>query len=442
MIIRTEPDAFAEVADLGRTVRFHFDERISEQVAGGTLEDAVTVSPRSGEVRVSHGSRTLSVDVEGGLRPGVVYRVTLLPVVRDLFGNQLSDPFELVFSTGAEPTPTVLAGQIWDRISGQGVQVALVSAVGSDSLVHVARADDQGIFAFRYLPAGTFAVTGFEDVDRDGEPGVREVQGTLPATLASGDTLLLDIPVLPSDTTAAVLARATALDSVTVVLEHDDYLDPAAEASQVVIEVNRDAGSSPGMSRLFHEHEYAAYVREVTDSLAAAGGGGAPVAPAPGSDTLTLDLAAPDSAAPGMTPSDTVAVTPAPTSPGGPVRGVSPAPARSGPPQLPGVRGGGGRGAASGAQAGAPPPGRVLPGRRLVALLDAPLEVGVEYQVRVSSAVNLNGLPEGGGEATLVLEAPPPPDTPAAADSVQAPDTVPDGARAPDTVPANTPGAG
>jgi hypothetical protein len=322
-----------------------------------------------------------------------------------------------------------LAGQIWDRISGQGVQGALVSAVGPDSLVHVARADDQGIFAFRYLPAGTFAVTGFEDVDRDGEPGLREVQGTQPATLASGDTLLLDIPVLPPDTTAAVLARATALDSVTVVLEHDDYLDPAAEASQVDVDLSRDAGRAPAVSRVFHEHEYAAYVREVTDSLAAAGGAGAPAAAAPGSDTLTLDLAAPDSAAPGTTPSDTVAVAP-------------PAPARSGPPQLPGVRGGGGRGAASGGQAGAPPPGRVLPGRRLVALLDAPLEVGVEYQVRVTSVVNLNGLPEGGGEAMLLLEAPPPPDPPAAADSLPAADTVPDGAPAPDTVPGNTPGAG
>ncbi len=434
MIIRTEPDAFAEVTDLGRTVRFHFDERISEQVAGGTLDDAVTVSPRSGAVRVSHGSRTVSVEVEGGLRAGVVYRVTLLPVVRDLFGNQLGDPFELVFSTGAEPTPTALAGQIWDRTSGQGVQGALVSAVGPDSLVHVARADDQGIFAFRYLPAGTFTVTGFEDVDRDGEPGLREVQGTQSATLASGDTLLLDIPVLSPDTTAAVLARATALDSITVVLEHDDYLDPAAEASQVVVDLSRDVGDTPGVSRLFHEHEYAAYVRGVTDSLAAAGGGArVPVAPVPGSDTLRLDPAAPDSAAPGTVPSDAVPSDTVPVAP--------PAPARSPPPQLPGVRGGGGGGAASGGQAGGTP-GRVLPGRRLVVLLDAPLEVGVEYQVRVTSVLNLNGLPEGGGEATLVLEAPPPPDTPAAADSVPAIDTVPGGTPAPDTVPGNNPGAG
>jgi hypothetical protein len=340
VVIRTEPEAMAVVSDLGRAVRFHFDERISEQVAGGTLGDAVTVSPRSGEVRVSHGSRTISVELEGGLRPGVVYRVTLLPVVRDLFGNQLADPFELVFSTGAEPTPTALAGQIWDRISGQGLRGALVSAVGQDSLVHIARADDQGIFAFRYLPAGSFVVTGFEDADRDGEPGPREVQGTLAATVAPGDTLLLDVPVLPPDTTPAVLVRASALDSVTVVLEHDDYLDPAAPSSQVVVDVSRDGAGAPGVSRLFHEHEYAAYVREVTDSLAAASGSGGPAAPAAGVDTLTLDLTAPDSAVAGAVPSDTATVAPVP----GGAAGATPTPARAGPPQLPGVRGGGGRG--------------------------------------------------------------------------------------------------
>jgi hypothetical protein len=441
VIVRTEPEAFAVVSDLGRAVRFHFDERISEQVAGSTLEDAVTVSPRGGEVRVSHGSRTLSVEVEGGFRPGVVYRVTLLPVVRDLFGNQLGDPFELVFSTGAEPTPTALAGQVWDRISGQGVSGAFVSAVGTDSLVHVARADDQGVFAFRYLPAGSFAVTGFDDVDRDGEPGVREVKGTLPATLASGDTLLLDIPVLPPDTTPAVLARASALDSLIIVLEHDDYLDPDAASSQVVVGLSRDVGGAPGVTRLFHEHEYADYVREVTDSLAAAAAAaGAPTAPAARRDTLVPDPDAPDSLAPGAPPPDTATPAPVPAAPGGAAPGGTPTPARPGPPRLPGVRGGGG--AAPPGQAGAAPPGRVLPGRRLVALLDTPLEVGAEYRVRVSSVVNLNGLPGGGGEVTLVLEAAAPRDSTAVPDTVPAPDSVPDDAPVPDTVPANPRGGG
>jgi hypothetical protein len=444
VIVRTEPEALAAVTDLRRAVRFHFDERISEQVAGGTLQDAVTVSPRGGAVRVSHGSRSVTVEVEGGLRPGVVYRVTLLPVVRDLFGNQLVDPFELVFSTGGEPTPTALAGQVWDRVSGQGVAGATVSAVGSDSLVHVARADAQGIFAFRYLPAGTFVVTGFDDLDRDGEPGPREVKGSVPATLAAGDTLLVDVAILAPDTTAAVLARASALDSVTLVLEHDDYLDPASEAAGVAVVLSRQTGDAPAVSRLFHEHEYAAYVREVTDSLAALGGAGAPGAPVARADSAALPVD------PSVAPAPPDAVAPSDTAAGAPGAGVArapaaagaPAAARPGPRQLPGVRGGGGRGVGpGGAQAAAAASGRVLPGRRLVALLDAPLEVGVEYQVRVTSVVNLNGVPGGGGETTLLLDAPPPApspppqDDPALPDSVAAPGDLPGAAPPPDSVP-------
>jgi hypothetical protein len=390
--VRTEPDAFAVVADFGRAVRFEFDERISEQIQGGTLDDAVTVSPRSGEVRVRHGSRSLRVEVEGGLRAGVVYRVTLHAVVRDLFGNQLRDPFELVFSTGGEPTPTALAGEVWDRVTGQGARGALLHAVGPDQLVYVARADDQGIFAFRYLPAGTFEVTGFDDVDRDGEVDPREVKGSTAATLATGDTLLIDVPILAPDTTPAVLARASALDSITVVLETDDYLDPAVASDGIDVTLAREAGAAPGVSRVFHEHEYASYARAVADSLTAAGA-----------------------------PADSAAAPPRPPGTPGGGRGTAPeGPSRVGPPQLPGARApSGGRGA-SGAPTAGLTFGRVLPGRRMVALLDAPLELDTEYEVRVGSVRNLNGLPGGGGTATLLLEAPPP----ATADTTAAPDSL------------------
>ncbi|HUF75324.1 MAG TPA: Ig-like domain-containing protein, partial [Longimicrobiales bacterium] len=309
VIVRTEPEPFATVTDPNHPIRFHFDERISESVAGSSLEDAVTVSPRSGAVDVSHDSRTLSVRVEGGLRPGLVYRVTLLPVVRDLFGNQLRDPFELVFSTGAEPAPTTIAGEVWDRITGQGLREALVHAVGPDSLVHVARTDDQGIFAFRYLPAGAFLITGFEDVNRDGEVDAREVKGYLAATVEQGDTLLVDVSVLPPDTTAAVLARATALDSVTVVLELDDYVDPASVAYDVRVELAREGVLGPEVSRLLHEHEYAAYVERVTDSLSAQAPAGTGSAPVP-ADPVTLDTAALDTVPADAVPPDTVPALP------------------------------------------------------------------------------------------------------------------------------------
>jgi hypothetical protein len=441
VVVRTEPDTFAVVQDLRASVRFHFDEDISEAIIGGTLADAVTVSPRTGEVRVRQGGSTLTVEVEGGLRSGLVYRVTLLPVVRDLFGNQLRDPFELVFSTGGAPSPTTLAGVVWNRVSGQGVPRALVQALGSDSLLHVAAADEQGIFAFRYLPVGAFAVTGFEDVDRDRAVDARETQGSVAVDVTAGDTVLVDVPVLPPDTTPAVAARASALDSATLVIEFDDFLDPEASSAGIGVTLSLEGASAPAVTRVFHEHEYETYVRQVLDSLArldslaAAAGAGAPVAPDSAGPTAG---AAPDpgGAAPGA---DSVPAVADSVGPAGGRGGGASLPGRRGPPTLAGGGAGGGRGGRSAALTG-----RILPARRVVGLLDGRVETGAEYVVSVSGAVNINGLGGGGGETTLSIEAPATPTSGAdgagaVTDSTAVPpDTVP----APGPQPPPTPGNG
>jgi len=402
VVVRTEPDTFATLTDLDSRVRFYFDERISESVSNGTLDNAVTVSPLTGEVHVDHDSRSLSVEVRGGFRPGLVYRVTLLPVVSDLFGNQMRDPFELVFSTGGTASPTTLAGQVWDRITGQGVDGAVVHAVADDSLVYVATSDAQGIFAFRYLPSGTFTLTGFEDRDRNGEVGDGEAQGHVAASVAPADTAVIDIPVLPPDTTAAKALRASALDSLTVVVEFDDYLEPGQESEGIGVTLSREDGPAPGVARVLLEGEYGAYVGQVTDSLMRL-------------DSIDAARRAPR--APRVSPldsaalaSDTTTVAVPDTLAGGPGApgGAAEPPRRRAPPRLPGPARGG-RGGASTST-----PGRVLPGRRVVALLDGPVRVDVAYQVDVSSVENINGLGGGGGSVTLLRQAPAPADSTAA----------------------------
>ncbi|HET9948203.1 MAG TPA: Ig-like domain-containing protein, partial [Longimicrobiales bacterium] len=243
VVVRTEPEPFAVLSDLRRPVRFLFDERISEQM-GVPIDEAVTVSPRTGEVEVEKGSRSIDVRLEGGFQPGLVYRVTLRPVVRDLFGNALQDPFELVFSTGGEPAPTVVAGQVWDRVSGRGVRDAVVQAVGADSLVHVGRSDQEGIFALRYLPPGAFVVTAYDDLDRDATLDERETQGSVRVDLGAADTVLVDIPVLAPDSTPALLVRARALDSLTIVAETDDFLDPSRSGEELDVSLTREEGAA------------------------------------------------------------------------------------------------------------------------------------------------------------------------------------------------------
>jgi hypothetical protein len=264
-----------------------------------------------------------------------------------------------------------------------------VQAVGADSLVHIARTDQRGVFALRYLPAGEVVVTAFLDQDRDRRLGERESRGTVLTSLAVGDTAVIEIPVLAPDTTAAVVGAATALDSVTVVVELDDFLDGDAPAADIDIELVRDGGGAPQVERLFHEREYEQYVDEMGDSLAG-------LAP--------LDTAA---------AADTTGIL-------GPTQGIAP-------PRLTG---------ATGSQNA--PAGRARPARRLVGRLNGPLEPEIEYRVVVGGVVNINGLSGGGGEVRLVY-VPPPPAPPDSADvavpDADDPDAVaPDSTAAPDSL--------
>ncbi len=430
VVVRTVPEAFATVDEI-EEVRFEFDERISERVSGGSLDEAVSISPRGGEIDVGHGRRSLTVRPQGGFRPGLVYRVTLRPVVSDLFGNRLTDPFELVFSTGGDPVPTTIAGEVWDRINGQGSGDITVYATGLDSLVHESSTDADGIFALRYLPAGDVALVAFEDRNRNGEVDSTEVQGMTNASLGPGDTLFVDLAILAPDTTPAVLADAEAVDSVTVALEFDDHLatDMDADAVGVTLARGEDGGGAgPGVVRLWLEAEYAAFVEAVADSFArldsidAAERAAAEAAIEVETDSAvvdSIDRAEPDVAgvvtdSAGTTVPDSAARAPeTPESGAGVADSASVAPGRIPPTRLAPL---------PGSSPGPTEDGRrVLPGRRIVVLLDAPLPVEVPFTIEASGVVNINGLGAGGGSTELVRE---PPDSATVEDG--SPDTGPD----------------
>jgi hypothetical protein len=398
VVIRTFPEALADVPGFRGPVRFEFDERISEQAGAGRLEDVVTVSPTSGEVRVGHGARSLTVDVEGGFRDGVVYRVTLLAGVRDLLGNAGRDPFELVFTTGAEAQPTVVAGEVWDRVSGRGLEGLVVHAVDPDSLVHVATSGDAGIYALRYLPSGDFALVAFQDNDRDGIPDAVEVQGRASFSIEAGDTVFVDVAALAPDTTAAVLLGAEALDSVTVALRFDDYLDPTAPLDDWEIRLVDPDGAPLGIADRFHEVPWGRHVASVRDSLSrldsiarADGTVGAGEERDAQQDSIRAPLSGPGAASRDSIPGGGAAALPG-------ASGTLQTAPRRGPPPLPGP----------------PIPGadaawdreRILPGRRVVLVVERALEPDRPYQASVSGGVNLNGVRGGGGMVELLLTGP------------------------------------
>lgn len=455
MVIATTPSTFAVLPDLSAQIRFDFDERISERAAGGTLDDAIVVSPRPPGLRVHHERRSLVIDVDGGLQSDRVYRVTLLPIVSDMFGNTMTDPFELVFSTGPVPIPTTVAGIVWDRITGRGVADYEVRATGTvgDSAQYLAMTDEAGVFALRFLPTtidvpegrvGRFQLTAFEDRNRDGTVGSMEVQGSRVGLVPEADTLILDIAVLQPDTTPAQITSVTALDSITILIELDDYLDPDFSLAGVAVTVLDADSVSVAAASVFHEHEYVAYAEAVADSLAVLDS----------TDTVARDALAAEAAAedstvaeePGdMIVADTVRivdpevvnapaedaveagqVTPAPP------RRVAPIALNGGPTARPRPPDPG----ATPTRGSTGPAGERLPSRQIVAILAETLVPNSPYELIVGSVRNIAAVLLGGGNAALVLQPPAAAaDTVSSEDSLGVPDTtsVPDTTLVPDT---------
>lgn len=427
VVVATRPDTFEVVDEELATARFVFDERISEQVAGGSLDDAVLVSPRTGELDVDHNRDGIEIRPAGGFREGLVYRITLLPVISDLFGNQMRDPFELVFSTGGEPNPSALAGLAWDRATGEGVADLTVVAMDTrDSTEYVARSDTGGIYAFRFLPPGPYRVVAWLDQDRDDEVDPMEAQGQRAVQILGADTIFGEIGVLQPDTSPAVLTAADVLDSVTLALRFDDLLDPLSplqagnvgldvvalddslelvrnEEGELVVDPERPA---PAVVEVLHAPDYRRRVARVRDSLAR-------------EDSLAQVALAEAQAAGDSARMATLATRQ-------PGRPPTPLPARAS---------GGGVGGTGGDAARTGPDGRALPGQVLVVVLDEPLVVNRAYRVATTGVVNLSGVPLGGGTA-VVVRTPPEEPPEAETDSLSAaPDTAGPDAPSADTVP-------
>ena len=378
-VVETFPEPFAVVTAFDDEIWVEFDERISERGAQGALDGAVVISPESGEVSVRHSSRALRVTMEGGFRPDEVYRVTVLPVVQDLFRNAMIDAFEFSFSTGPEMTPTVLAGSIVDRITDQPVAGAQVTARAerpegveeSDDQViptHIATTDSRGVYAFRYVPAGRYDLTAFVDENRNREHNDLEPISTAREELNPADTVFLDFALLAPDTTPALVGNVDVVDSLTLAVGFDDFLDPDSELTGVSASLGPDSLPPIDIVAIMHERDYTARQRVIQDSLHVSDS----IRFEEDQQQIELLLSAGDSTAAAEISSELTVPRPA---------------ARSDLREL---------------------QTRDLPKRVLFLLLSDTLTVDGSYELSMADVTNINGVPGGGGTAEVLREAPPP----------------------------------
>ncbi len=225
ILIGTRPDTMSVQGSYGGAAVLVFDETISEQ----GLEELVSVSPRTSPVSVDNSGSELRVSLRRGWVPGQIYQITVAPGIRDLFQNRTAQTYELVFSTGPAIPDTRLAGTVYDRITGRAAQGARVEAIRTtDSLVYALAADSGGAFVFRRIPAGTYRLRAFNDVNRNRLLEVFEARDSVAAALAVGAGATLPEPrlsLLRPDTTPPRPGSAT-LAAGWIQVRFDDHLDP------------------------------------------------------------------------------------------------------------------------------------------------------------------------------------------------------------------------
>jgi hypothetical protein len=387
-VVAVSPPAHSLLTDLRQPVVIHFDERLSERFEGvQDLRDAVLVSPRTGEVQVRRGRRDLTISMEGGWQPDRVYRIEVLPVLRDLFNNVRREPIDLVFSTGAPIPETAVAGFAEDRLTGSPARGARVRALRDGDLdPYVTVADSAGFFALRELPPGEYDVQVWVDQNRNRVLDFVEPQDLARLSVAAGDTAIVEMRLLPGDTTPARLVRAAPLDSTRIELTFDDHFAPGPIDGTA--RVYRSADSSFVANGELHHLTRLDSLRAADRAAEAA----ADTARAPAGDTL----AAPPHA--------------------------ERRPARDA--QRPGAG-----------------PRRELPARELILVMPEALTPGEAYFVVVEGVTNIQGVPGGGGTAPFQMPPPPdppPPQDPPPPDPAPA-DTTPPGTAPPDTMPVGAP---
>jgi len=227
-LIGVSPAQRAIVPGFSGKVVFTFDETLSER---GAVPDLVEVSPETGRIFFERDGREIKVEIEGGWQPNQIYRVVVLPGLQDRFNNARKETAEIVFSTGPVIPNTAIAGLIRDRVTGQPVASARVTAISRvDSVTHVTATDADGFFALRYMPLGNFLIRAYEDRNRNHRPDFPEKQADGNAALGfAADTQVVELSLMQPDTTPARVLRAEFKDSLQIRVFFDDYLEPGRQ---------------------------------------------------------------------------------------------------------------------------------------------------------------------------------------------------------------------
>ena len=241
-VLERYPAPGAVVPDLDDDASIRFDEPIQ---APRNLERGLDLSP-AWEWKFNPSTRGFSVKPREGWRPGVVYHVRVPRGVSDLLRNVTRTSIEWTFSTGPEISRTRIDGTIYDRIQGAGVRDARILFLPPDSIPYSVVSDTGGVFSMLSLPPGEYLVLGFLDQNRNRrlDRGMETYDSAVVSLPDSISRHALNLWMIPPDSTPPVLVGVVAFDTITVILEFDEPLEPEASFDSVRVSVTPAPGGA------------------------------------------------------------------------------------------------------------------------------------------------------------------------------------------------------
>ena len=223
-VLTVTPDSNA-VNVRERNVTFQFDETINDRGSGAQeLDNFFLVSPSDGNPHVSWHRSRIEVRPREGFRDNTAYTVTLLPGLSDLRGNTSRSGASVVFSTGPSIPADKIAGRVFDWAAERPAARALVQAVTPDSVLYLAQSDSVGRFTVGPLPPGSYLVRAI--IDANGNRALDRSEQFDTARVIVPQAASLELLTIVRDTLPPRVSSVTSLDSVSLRVTFDRYLDP------------------------------------------------------------------------------------------------------------------------------------------------------------------------------------------------------------------------
>jgi hypothetical protein len=244
-VVKVTPDSGETNAKV-RSVEFQFDEVVNDRVAGPNagVSSYFLISPRNGATEASWHRSRITVRPKNGFRDNTAYRVTLLPGLADLRGNSRREPATVVFSTGATFPPFSIRGRVFDLAAQRPAPNAYIEAA--------VRGDTSGTFTLGPVNANTYILRAIIDQNANRQLDRNEKWDSTTIIVGAegvGPTFT-ELDAIERDSVPPLIDNIQVLDSVTVRVSFDKYLDPVMPLQPALITIQRADSSQMEIARV------------------------------------------------------------------------------------------------------------------------------------------------------------------------------------------------